>query len=79
MQWVDEEGKTPLIVACTSSDLFIVAKTLIDLGANVNSYRAGMCNLLRFPNVKLFNVCFMFFFLFDRWVITYLDFGGCSS
>ncbi|KAM7527306.1 hypothetical protein LguiB_030716 [Lonicera macranthoides] len=41
LEWVNEEGKTPLIVACMSSDLFIVAKTLIDLGANVNSYRAG--------------------------------------
>nr|DAD36788.1 TPA_asm: hypothetical protein HUJ06_007429 [Nelumbo nucifera] len=41
LEWVDREGKTPLIVACMNSELFNVAKTLIELGANVNAYRPG--------------------------------------
>ncbi|XP_058094560.1 putative E3 ubiquitin-protein ligase XBAT35 isoform X2 [Magnolia sinica] len=41
LEWLDREGKTPLIVACTKPDLFDVAKTLIELGANVNAYRPG--------------------------------------
>lgn len=40
-QWMDREGKTPLIVACMNPVLYNVAKTLIELGANVNSYRPG--------------------------------------
>ena len=42
VQWIDKEGKTPLIAACMNSDLYNVAKTLIELGANVNAYRPGM-------------------------------------
>ena len=42
MQWIDKEGKTPLIVACLNPQSFDVAKTLIELGANVNAYRPGM-------------------------------------
>ena len=34
-----QEGKTPLIVACLFSGFSNVAKTLIELGANVNAYR----------------------------------------
>ncbi|XP_010246786.1 PREDICTED: putative E3 ubiquitin-protein ligase XBAT34 [Nelumbo nucifera] len=41
LEWVDREGKTPLIVACMNHELFNVAKTLIELGANVNAYRPG--------------------------------------
>lgn len=41
VQWMDKEGKTPLIVACLRHDLVPVAKALIDLGANVNAYRPG--------------------------------------
>ncbi|KAF3961159.1 hypothetical protein CMV_014194 [Castanea mollissima] len=41
LEWVDREGKTPLIVACMSPELYNVAKTLIELGANVNAYRPG--------------------------------------
>lgn len=48
MQWMDREGKTPLIVACMNPELFNVAKTLIELGANVNAYR---------PGIALFLVC----------------------
>lgn len=40
-QWIDSEGKTPLIVACMNPQLYNVAKTLIELGANVNVYRPG--------------------------------------
>lgn len=40
-QWMDSEGKTPLIVACMNPQLINVAKTLIELGANVNAYRPG--------------------------------------
>ena len=41
MQWIDQEGKTPLILACLDPQLFNVAKTLIELGADVNAYRPG--------------------------------------
>ncbi|PIA36409.1 hypothetical protein AQUCO_03400354v1 [Aquilegia coerulea] len=41
IKWFDKEGKTPLIAACLNAELYNVAKTLIDLGANVNAYRPG--------------------------------------
>ncbi|CAH9087794.1 unnamed protein product [Cuscuta europaea] len=41
LEWVDKEGKTPLILACMNPQLYNVASTLIELGANVNAYRAG--------------------------------------
>ncbi|OIW17915.1 hypothetical protein TanjilG_00245 [Lupinus angustifolius] len=41
LEWMDIEGKTPLIVACMNPELYNVAKTLIELGANVNAYRPG--------------------------------------
>ncbi|XP_019259349.1 PREDICTED: putative E3 ubiquitin-protein ligase XBAT34 isoform X2 [Nicotiana attenuata] len=41
LEWMDKEGKTPLIVACMNPELYNVAKTLIELGANVNAYRPG--------------------------------------
>lgn len=41
LEWMDGEGKTPLIVACMNPGLYDVAKTLIELGANVNVYRRG--------------------------------------
>ncbi|KAL5701913.1 hypothetical protein ACHQM5_027195 [Ranunculus cassubicifolius] len=42
LEWIDKEGKTPLIAACLNAELYMVAKTLIELGANVNSYRPGI-------------------------------------
>ncbi|XP_022760283.1 putative E3 ubiquitin-protein ligase XBAT35 isoform X2 [Durio zibethinus] len=39
LEWIDREGKTPLILACLNPEHFNVAKTLIELGANVNAYR----------------------------------------
>lgn len=53
MQWMDREGKTPLIVACMNPELYNVAKTLIELGANVNAYRPGI-------RLILFCYCFRF-------------------
>ncbi|PKU69218.1 Putative E3 ubiquitin-protein ligase XBAT34 [Dendrobium catenatum] len=41
LEWIDKEGKTPLILACMRPDLLHVAKALIELGANVNAYRPG--------------------------------------
>ncbi|KAF8690839.1 hypothetical protein HU200_041236 [Digitaria exilis] len=41
LEWIDKEGKTPLMVACMRHDLLDVAKVLIELGANVNAYRPG--------------------------------------
>ncbi|KAL6978694.1 hypothetical protein U1Q18_020359 [Sarracenia purpurea var. burkii] len=42
LEWFDKDGKTPLIVACMDAGRYILAKTLIELGANVNSYRPGL-------------------------------------
>lgn len=41
LEWIDKEGKTPLIAACMNSDRYILARTLIERGANVNAYRPG--------------------------------------
>lgn len=41
LEWIDKEGKTPLIVACMNPEQYILAKLLIKLGANVNAYRPG--------------------------------------
>ncbi|KAI3504075.1 hypothetical protein L1887_32619 [Cichorium endivia] len=41
LEWMDKEGKTPLILASMNPQLYDVAKTLIELGANVNAYRPG--------------------------------------
>lgn len=41
LEYVDREGKTPLIFACLNPTLYDVAKILIELGANVNAYRPG--------------------------------------
>ncbi|XP_068327143.1 putative E3 ubiquitin-protein ligase XBAT35 isoform X2 [Pyrus communis] len=40
LEWIDREGKTPLIAACINPG-HNLAKTLIELGANVNAYRPG--------------------------------------
>ncbi|KAK9040975.1 hypothetical protein V6N11_016108 [Hibiscus sabdariffa] len=41
LEWIDRDGKTPLIVACMNPELIDVTKTLIEMGANVNAYRPG--------------------------------------
>ncbi|KAJ3688932.1 hypothetical protein LUZ61_018096 [Rhynchospora tenuis] len=41
LEWVDKDRKTPLILACSRSDLRDVAEVLIKLGADVNAYRPG--------------------------------------
>ncbi|KAG8080737.1 hypothetical protein GUJ93_ZPchr0007g5233 [Zizania palustris] len=41
LEWIDKEGKTPLMVASMRPDLLNVVKVLIELGANVNAYRPG--------------------------------------
>ncbi|WCJ38312.1 hypothetical protein M5689_019382 [Euphorbia peplus] len=41
LEWIDKDGKTPLIVASMDHGLFNVARTLIEMGANVNAYRPG--------------------------------------
>ncbi|OMP11107.1 hypothetical protein COLO4_04034 [Corchorus olitorius] len=42
LEWIDADGKTPLIAACMNPELVDVAKTLIEMGANVNAYRPGL-------------------------------------
>ncbi|XP_074291009.1 putative E3 ubiquitin-protein ligase XBAT35 [Silene latifolia] len=41
LEYMDREGKTPLIAACLNPALHHVVKTLVELGANVNAYRPG--------------------------------------
>ncbi|KAL8484606.1 hypothetical protein ACS0TY_027054 [Phlomoides rotata] len=41
LEWIDGQGKTPLILACMNPQHYDVAKTLIELGANLNAYRPG--------------------------------------
>ncbi|KAI5066355.1 hypothetical protein GOP47_0018979 [Adiantum capillus-veneris] len=41
LEWVDKEGRTPLILACTRGELLDMAITLLNLGANINVYRSG--------------------------------------
>ncbi|PON64902.1 Cdk-activating kinase assembly factor [Parasponia andersonii] len=41
LEWTGRDGKTPLMVACMNPNLIDIAKTLIQLGANVNAYRHG--------------------------------------
>lgn len=41
LEWIDKDGKTPLIVACMKPNGLNVAKTLLELGANVNAFRPG--------------------------------------
>ncbi|GMH18865.1 hypothetical protein Nepgr_020706 [Nepenthes gracilis] len=41
LEHVDRQGQTPLIVACMKPELHDAAKTLIELGANVNAYCPG--------------------------------------
>ncbi|PON81744.1 Cdk-activating kinase assembly factor [Trema orientale] len=41
LEWIDRDGKNPLITACMNPNLIDTAKTLIELGANINSYRPG--------------------------------------
>ncbi|MBA0725242.1 hypothetical protein Golax_021840 [Gossypium laxum] len=57
LEWMDREGKTPLILACLNPQLFDVAKTLIELGSNVNAYRSGFHSLSIFITFQgnLFN------------------------
>ncbi|KAL8140041.1 hypothetical protein V2J09_006062 [Rumex salicifolius] len=41
LECVNREGITPLIAACMNPELYGVAKTLIELGANVNAFCPG--------------------------------------
>nr|XP_043628367.1 putative E3 ubiquitin-protein ligase XBAT35 [Erigeron canadensis] len=41
LEWIDKDGKTPLMLASMDPKVYDVAKTLIELGANVNAYRSG--------------------------------------
>lgn len=41
LEWVDRDGKTPLIAVCLYPQGIIIAEALIDLGANVDAYRPG--------------------------------------
>lgn len=39
LQWRDAKGRTPLMYACNHAELYETAKTLLELGANVNAVR----------------------------------------
>ncbi|KAH7315250.1 hypothetical protein KP509_21G041500 [Ceratopteris richardii] len=41
LEWVDKEGRTPLILACTRGELLDMVITLLNLGAHINAYRPG--------------------------------------
>uniref|UniRef100_A0A803M7M3 RING-type domain-containing protein n=1 Tax=Chenopodium quinoa TaxID=63459 RepID=A0A803M7M3_CHEQI len=58
LEWIDKQGKTPLIVACMDPRLYIVAKTLIELGANVNAYRPAVVSIYFVEEDQELNVFF---------------------
>jgi len=39
LEWRDAKGRTPLMYACNHAELYETAKTLLELGANVNAVR----------------------------------------
>ncbi|KAJ7972643.1 putative Ankyrin repeat domain protein [Quillaja saponaria] len=41
LEWIDREGKIPLILASMEPALIDVVKILIELGANINAYSPG--------------------------------------
>ncbi|KAG0599459.1 hypothetical protein M758_12G153700 [Ceratodon purpureus] len=41
LEFLDKEGRTPLILACTRGDLFEMVLMLLNLGANIKAYRPG--------------------------------------
>ncbi|KAI5062297.1 hypothetical protein GOP47_0022836 [Adiantum capillus-veneris] len=41
LEWIDKEGRSPLILACTRGELLDMAITLLNLGANIDVYRPG--------------------------------------
>lgn len=41
LQWIEKQGKTPLILACIKQDGFQIAKLLVELGANIDFHRPG--------------------------------------
>eukprot|EP00897_Mesotaenium_endlicherianum_P003147 jgi/Mesen1/2860/ME000174S02118 len=41
LEWVDNRGRTPLMIACSNPEYYDVAATLLQLGANVKAYRTG--------------------------------------
>ncbi|KAL3684317.1 hypothetical protein R1sor_002339 [Riccia sorocarpa] len=41
LEWVDKEGRTPLILACTRGDLYDMVITLLNEGARLDAYRPG--------------------------------------
>ncbi|XP_024535281.1 putative E3 ubiquitin-protein ligase XBAT34 isoform X1 [Selaginella moellendorffii] len=41
LEWTDKDGRTPLILACTRSELFDMVITLLNLGASIKAFRPG--------------------------------------
>eukprot|EP00250_Pteridium_aquilinum_P015995 c22879_g1_i1 orf=338-1873(-) len=41
LEWVDKEGRTPLLLACSRSELLDMTITLLNLGANTKAYCSG--------------------------------------
>jgi hypothetical protein len=41
LEFVDKEGRTPLMIACQRGELFDMVLTLLNLGANVKAYQPG--------------------------------------
>lgn len=54
LQFHDKEGRTPLILACTRGDLFEMALTLLNLGANIKAYRPGRLSTYGSHTLKVF-------------------------
>jgi ankyrin repeat protein len=48
VQFLDKEGRTPLILACTRGDLFEMVLMLLNLGANMKAYRPGRLSVMIF-------------------------------
>lgn len=57
LQFLDKEGRTPLMFACTRGDLFEMVLTLLNLGANIKAYQPGTSPISSIEQMLLMIIC----------------------